>query len=188
MKPTLAALALALTMSGAAAAQPPPSPSATAGAPAARPADVRNPRALTAAIYDLISGPAGPRDWSRFRSLFLPGARMTVTGSKADGTVSLRVLTLDDYQARSGATLLTTGFVERGVREEVHEWAHTAVVRSLYESRHAAGDAQPFARGINTFVMASDGGRWWIASLSWEAETPSTPIPASELMAQPPQP
>jgi hypothetical protein len=29
------------------------------------------------AIYDVISGPAGGRDWSRFRSIVLPQARFT---------------------------------------------------------------------------------------------------------------
>jgi hypothetical protein len=29
------------------------------------------------AIHDVISGPAGDRDWNRFRSLFVPQARFT---------------------------------------------------------------------------------------------------------------
>ena len=44
--------------------------------PRANPADVASPDAIIAALYDVISGPAGqPRDWNRFRSLFAPGAK-----------------------------------------------------------------------------------------------------------------
>ncbi len=171
-----APLLLAATL----ALQPAPTPDVPP-----RPADVATPRAVVDATYAVISGPAGPRDWARFRSLFLPGARMTVTGGGADGR-GVRTLSLDDYQARAGAMMAEEAFHERGARSEAHVWAHTAVIRSLYESRHAPGDAKPFARGINTFVLAGDGARWWIASLSWEAETSATPIPATELLSQPP--
>ena len=48
--------------------------------PAAKnPADVDTVEHLMASLYDVISGPAGQqRDWARFRSLFLPDARMGV--------------------------------------------------------------------------------------------------------------
>ena len=37
------------------------------------PADVASVDAIVAALYDVISGPAGaPRDWDRMRSLFAP--------------------------------------------------------------------------------------------------------------------
>lgn len=42
--------------------------------PIARPADVVSPRALVLALHASISGPTGPFDWNRFRSLFLPAA------------------------------------------------------------------------------------------------------------------
>ena len=37
-------------------------------APAARPGDVDTPEHIVAAVYDVISGPAGPRDWDRFHN------------------------------------------------------------------------------------------------------------------------
>lgn len=38
--------------------------------------DAASPAALANALYEVISGPADePRDWDRFRDLFLPGAR-----------------------------------------------------------------------------------------------------------------
>jgi len=48
--------------------------------PAPKPDDVKSIDAIMHAAYDSISGPAGARDWNRFRSLFLPQARFTQVG------------------------------------------------------------------------------------------------------------
>jgi hypothetical protein len=39
----------------------------------------------------------------------------------------------------------------------------------------------PFARGINSFQLYSDGTRWWIVTIFWDAETGNKPIPAKYL-------
>src|SRR5580658_7280184 len=62
---------------------PPPLVGSLAGHPgwpsAKNPSDVDTVEHLVAALYDVISGPAGkPRDWDRFRSLFLPDGRLGV--------------------------------------------------------------------------------------------------------------
>jgi hypothetical protein len=54
-------------------------------------------------------------------------------------------------------------------------------VFSTYESRHAADDAKPFQRGINSFQLVNDGKRWWIMTIMWQGETPDTPIPDAYL-------
>src|SRR5271156_6916811 len=68
-----------------AASQPAPPPlvgslAGHPGWPAAKNAsDVDTVEHLLASLYDVISGPAGkPRDWDRFRSLFLPDGRLGV--------------------------------------------------------------------------------------------------------------
>src|SRR5580700_4845853 len=51
--------------------------------------DVDTVEHLVAALYDVISGPAGkPRDWERFRSLFLPDGRLGVIRADASATVN----------------------------------------------------------------------------------------------------
>ena len=51
-----------------------------AAPPPARPEDVKSMDAIMAAVYDVISGPAGQkRDWDRMRSLFAPGAGLLPT-------------------------------------------------------------------------------------------------------------
>src|SRR5215831_11589098 len=103
-------VALILTSGLTAAAQTPtPTPPSaqvsggTAAVPAANPADVASMDSTIAALYDVISGPPGKRNWDRFRSLFVPGARLIPTGLRpAIGLVNTRVLTVDDYAHNAG--------------------------------------------------------------------------------------
>src|ERR1700741_5646352 len=44
--------------------------------PPAKAGDVKSIDSILAAVYDVISGPAGDRDWNRFRSLFVPEGRL----------------------------------------------------------------------------------------------------------------
>src|SRR5215469_14094644 len=66
------------------------------GWPAAKPEDVRSVDAIVGALYDVISGPKGQaRDWDRFRSLFLPDARLIPiragSGAQASDVVILNI-------------------------------------------------------------------------------------------------
>ena len=55
--------------------------------------DVSSPEAIVAAVYDVISGPAGQkRNWDRMRTLFVPDARMIPTGKRPTGESTRRVL------------------------------------------------------------------------------------------------
>jgi len=72
------ALVLLAGVSGTARAQE--------GPPVAAAEDVESANAIIAAVYDVISGPAGAeRDWDRMRSLFLPGAQLTPSFESPDG-------------------------------------------------------------------------------------------------------
>lgn len=145
--------------------------------------DVRSIESILAATYDVISGPAGKRrEWDRFRSLFYPGARLIPTGKRPNETeVRARVLSPDDYVERSAPFVEKEGFFERGVSNKIERFGNIAQVFSTYESRHNAGDAQPFQRGINSFQLVNDGRRWWIMTIMWQAETPENPIPQEYL-------
>src|SRR5581483_4501452 len=99
-------LVLALFMAGSLGLQNAPS------APAARPADVKSIDAIVAALYDVISGPAGQaRDWDRMRSLFVPGARL-IPSVAGDHGATARVLDVDGYVERVRPTFERTGFFE----------------------------------------------------------------------------
>ncbi|HJT53615.1 MAG TPA: hypothetical protein VJ848_07165 [Candidatus Angelobacter sp.] len=153
------------------------SQAASSPAAAARPGDVDTPEHLLAALYDVISGPAGKRDWDRFRSLFYPGARLMPSGKNPQGALGVRVLTPDEYATRGQSFFDKEGFFEHSVANRMEIWDHIAQIWSTYESRHAKDDAKPFARGINSLQLFSDGKRWWVLSVYWEAEDENHTIP-----------
>ena len=163
------------------APQATPTP-ATSTTPPARPADVSSIDAIVAALYDVISGPAGQkRDWDRMRSLFVPGARMIPTGRRQTGEVVSRVRTVEEYITGSSPYLEKEGFFEREIARRTETFGNIAHVFSTYESKHKAEDAKPFARGINSIQLMNDGKRWWIVSIFWQGEDDKTPLPEKYL-------
>jgi hypothetical protein len=152
--------------------------------PAAKPADVASPAAILAAVYEVISGAAGQaRDWDRFRSLYLPGARLVPTGPKKEGGgFFARTYTPEEYVARATPLFEKEGFYEKEAARRMERYGNIVQVFSTYESRHDPKQA-PFARGINSFQLFFDGTRWWVVTVFWQAETPETPIPKEFLPA-----
>jgi hypothetical protein len=117
------------------------------------------------AVCNVISGPAGRRDWNRFKELFAPGALLASYGK--DGAT---VMTSDEYIAKAKPYFDEHGFFEWPVETSVERFKDIAHVTSRYESRHATTDAQPFARGVNHFELARSGDRWVVVSLMWQEE------------------
>jgi len=150
--------------------------------PPARAEDVATVDAILKSLYDVISGPAGQkRDWNRFHSLFIPGARLIPTGKAPDGTIRHRVQTPAEYAASSGAILEERGFFEIEVHRVSETFGNITHTFSTYESRAKAEDSTPFARGINSIQLLNDGTRWWIVSVFWDAERPGQVIPEKYL-------
>jgi hypothetical protein len=179
----LAILALALSASAqspekpaAAQQQAPAQAASSANAPAARPEDVKSIDSILTALYGVISGPAGERDWGRFRSLFLPQARLTAATKNADGSSRVRPMGVEDYAKGAGSYFLQHAFFESPIVNRVETFGNITQVFSSYESRHAAGEA-PFARGINSIQLLNDGTRWWIVSILWDEERADNPLP-----------
>ncbi len=167
----------------AAAQAPAPAPpaSTTAMPPEARKEDVASMDAILAALYDVISGPAGqPRDWDRFRSLFAPGARLIPTGRTPEGENRITATDPDGYISRSSKAL-SQGFFEKEIARKVDRFGQIAHVFSTYEARRQANDDKLLARGINSIQLFDDGTRWWIVSVYWQAERPDAPIPPEYL-------
>jgi hypothetical protein len=170
------AAAIALAPLGASAQQVSPAPAAAAVK--ANPADVQTIDGIIAALYDVISGPAGkPRDWDRMRSLFAPEGGLRAVGMKPDGAIVSRTMSVEDYITRNSPHFATNGFFEREAARTSEVFGQIAHVFSTYESRHAAADAEPFQRGINSIQLYNDGQRWWIANLVWRGEDKNLKLP-----------
>lgn len=152
----------------------------------ARPADVASPDALIAALYEVISGPAGQkRDWERFTHLFHPSARLIPTGVRPDGTVTHRVLTPAEYVTGAGARLEADGFFEIEIGRRTERFGNVLHAFSAYESKRTAQDPKPFMRGINSIQLMHDGKRWWVMTIFWDSERPDNPIPERYLTREP---
>ena len=161
-----------------------PPPAQTPPPPAAKAEDVSSPDAIIAALYDVISGPVGQkRDWDRFRSLFASGARLIPTGRNAQtGEFRLAALDPEGYITRSSAFLEQSGFVEKEIARHSERFGQILHAFSTYEGRRGT-DTVPFVRGINSIQLFSDGKRWWIVTVYWQAESPETPLPKEFLPA-----
>ena len=149
--------------------------------PKAKAADVSSVDAILASLYDVISGPAGqPRDWNRFRSLFVPDARLIPTRHNKTGNgADVGIFTPEQYQERA-TTALAQGFFERGIHNTTESFGDIVHIFSTYESRHTK-DGEPFQRGINSIQLLKDGNRYWIVTIFWDGESPTNPIPAKYL-------
>lgn len=168
---TIAAMGLMPQM---AQAQVPPPPQ-----PGPDPADVASVDAIVAAVYDVISGPAGEsRNWDRWRSLFIPEARLIAVGPDAEGGISRTVMSPEDYVQRAGQRLEEVGFFEDEISRVQEEFGPVVHLFSTYQSRRTLDDPEPFARGINSFQLQFDGERWWVVTVFWTSERPDLPIPA----------
>ncbi len=154
----------------------------TPASPAADPADVESIDAIIAALYEVISGPAGERDWDRFRSLFTTHAILVPMVPTPDGATPVRVLRADDYVARVGPYFAENAFYEVESGRTLERYGNIANAMSAYESRRAPGE-EPFARGINTITLVTDGERWYVASIAWDQEREGNPFPPEWLPA-----
>jgi len=144
----------------------------------ADPKDISSPEAIVAAVYDVISGPAGQkRNWDRMRTLFVLDARMIPTGKRPTGESTRRVLTVEEYITNSGPFLEKDGFFETEIGKKTEQFGNIVHVFSTYESKRTLSDEKPFMRGINSFQLWYDGKRWWVITILWQSESKDTPIP-----------
>ena len=148
------------------------------GTPPPRPEDVVSVEAIVAAVYDVISGAAGEaRDWDRWRSLFVPEARLISVSLNHEQETVYRVMTPEDYVELAGPALEASGFFEEEIGRTQEEFGPIVHRFSTYQSRRSLDDPEPFARGINSFQLLRHRDRWWVVTIYWTSERPDLPIP-----------
>jgi hypothetical protein len=122
-------------------------------------------------IYAMISGPAGPRDWSRQRAVFHPEARQVRTWIGDDGRPALKMMSPADYAADTTPFFAANPFYEVEIARRVDVFGNIAHVWSAYEARRSPGDAEPERRGINSIQLVRDGdGLWSVLAMAWDNE------------------
>jgi hypothetical protein len=148
---------------------------------AADPKDVASADAILAALYDANSVLVDQKHGAdRFRSLFVPGARLMPTFRGPNGPAMIRVQTVDDYVRAASGGQPRHGFSEREISRTTEAFGNIMQVFSTYEARRDSTDQKP-TRGINSIQLFNDGTRWWVVGVLWDNERPDKPIPPAYL-------
>ncbi len=148
--------------------------------PQAKAEDVASIDAIVKALYHVISGPAGERDWKRFNSLFLPEGTMGIAAKNTDGSIKFKSFTPETYQKNNSPLFTRLGFYEEEIGRTLSDYGTIAQVQSAYQYRFEK-DAPVKERGVNLITLVKSQGRWWIANIVWQGETKDNPLPSSLL-------
>ena len=131
-------------------------------------------RAIGAVIdemYDMISGPAGPRDWNRQANCFLPEARQVRTWVDEQGASHMLAMTLDEYQANTTPFFMANPFYEVETSRRIDLFGNIAHVWSGYEARTSPDAADVERRGINSIQLFRHAELGWrIVHMIWDNE------------------
>lgn len=128
-------------------------------------------RHLVAEMYATISGPAGPREWSRDREVLHPDCRLMRTVRDDAGQARLEVLTLEGFIEAVTPMLATRDLHEIEVGSEVRLFGSIGHVWSSYVGKRSPDDAEADFHGVNSIqVSRAADGRWWIRSMLWDNE------------------
>lgn len=127
-------------------------------------------------MYAIISGPAGPRDWSRQKAVFHDDSRQIRTWIE-DGKPVMRMMSRDGYAADTTPFFAANDFFEVEIARKIDVFGNIAHVWSAYEARRALDDAEPERRGINSIQLFRDEqGHWQIVNMIWDNERPGVSI------------
>ena len=174
------AILCVLVIAGACALSSHPVVAQSATSTEADPADVASIDAIITASYDVISGPAGDRDWDRERSLFHPDSRHIPTIRNQTWGSTPQVQDVEAFIQRASPFFAGNGFYEYEIARQTQRYGDIAHVFSTYAwSREKDGPVG--GRGINSFQLVFDGTRWWILSVFWSQESAAHPIPEEYL-------
>jgi hypothetical protein len=122
-------------------------------------------------MYAMISGPAGPRDWSRQANCFLPDALQVRTWVDEQGKARRKVMSLDDYARDTAPFFMANAFHEIETQRRIDLFGNIAHVWSRYEARRSPEDSEVERRGINSIQLFRDPDRGWrIVHMIWDNE------------------
>jgi hypothetical protein len=122
-------------------------------------------------MYAMISGPAGPRDWSRQANCFLPQARQVRTWVDEAGRAQKKSMSLDEYSRDTTPFFEGNAFYEVETDRRIDRFGNMAHVWSHYEARRSPDDEEPERRGINSIQLFHDPDRGWrIIHMIWDNE------------------
>ena len=95
--------------------------------------DVESIDAIVKAVYHVISGPPGPRNWQRFPTLFMPGAKIGSTVPSSSGETVMKSMAPADYQRANEPFFMQSGFFEEELGRNIVQYGNIASEQSAYQ-------------------------------------------------------
>ena len=122
-------------------------------------------------MYAMISGPAGPRDWSRQDGCFLPEALQVRTWVDEQGRAQKRSMSLEEYERDTTPFFAANPFYEVETRRRIDVFGNIAHAWSAYEARSSPEEGEAERRGINSIQLFKDPHLGWrIVHMIWDNE------------------
>ena len=122
-------------------------------------------------MYDMISGPKGPRDWSRQKNSFLPRARQIRTWVDEQGRAEMMIMSQEEYAQITTPFFAAKDFYEIETARRFDIFGNIAHVWSHYEARTSPSDEDVERRGINSIQLFRDPDQGWrIIHMIWDNE------------------
>lgn len=138
--------------------------------------DVATLDGIIKAYYEVVSGPAGPKQTERDKSLHYPYANVMVTGITRTGQRFLRMMTLKEFHENTP----DDEFYESEIHRVTETFGNITHVWSTYEFKDKLHGPIK-GRGINSIQLYNDGERWWILSWVYDTERSDNPIDSKYL-------
>jgi len=122
-------------------------------------------------MYDMISGPAGARDWSRQANCFLPEARQIRTWVDEQGRPQMLAMSPKQYRENVTPFFAASPFYEVETGRRIDLFGNIAHVWSAYEARTSPDDADVERRGFNSIQLFRHPELGWrIVAMIWDNE------------------
>ena len=135
------------------------------------------------AVLDVISGPAGRKmDMARFRNLFRGDVKFHIR-TKRNDQLAVAELSVENYINNVAPRLEAQDFFETVGSLTIDRYGDIAQVFMVYLTKRSP-EGEPFDKGINSFQLMYDQGRWWVVGLMWQAESSGVPIPKKYLKSK----
>lgn len=131
--------------------------------------NVKTINGIITSVYTIISGPAGERDWDKFKTLFAENARFISVKTNKEGKQEYFNGSVDDYIERIKGVLLEQTYYENEVERNIQESDKIAQVFSIYESVFV-GEAPDNYKGVNCFHLIYKDDRWYIVNVIFNSE------------------
>lgn len=139
-----------------------------------------SPKAVVLALHASISGRLDVIDWNRFRSLFLPGARVGDAGIESNGKPQITFESVESFIHDASGAGADPGVFNQETVFKVHIEQFGNIANAFYS--HSAVETQSGktddVRRVNSCQMLFDGKRWWIASAVWNESLKKWDLPA----------